>query len=78
MLSFLRDVSIPFDNNQAERDVRRSKIKEKVSGCFRSIEGAKFYALIESYLSTARKNGIGQRDALLAIFKGNPFFPDRI
>jgi len=77
VLSNIFNTDVPFDNNQAERDVRRSKVKQKVSGCFRSVAGAEQYAVVESYLSTARKNGMGQLAALTALFKGQPFIPMR-
>ena len=68
---FVRDLAVPFDNNQAERDVRNIKTKAKVSGCFRSEDGAKNYLKIMSYIGTAAKNGINAYDALVAAFKGN-------
>ena len=68
---FVRDLGVPFDNNQAERDVRNVKIKAKVSGCLRSEEGAKNYLKIMSYIGTAAKNGINAYEALVAAFKGN-------
>ena len=72
-LLFFTDFSVPFDNNQAERDIRMFKTKQKVSGGFRTVDGAKDYASIMSYTGTARKHGIPPfisiRDALL----GSPF-----
>lgn len=68
---FIHDFDVPFDNNQAERDVRNVKIKSKIIGCFRSVEGAVNYLKIMSYISTAKKNDINAFDALSAAFAGN-------
>lgn len=67
---FIHNFAVPFDNNQAERDVSNVKTKSKVSGCFRSIKGAQTYLTITSFLSTARKQGIDAFEALTSAFNG--------
>ena len=67
---FFLDYRVPFDNNQAERDLRNCKTKTKVSGCFRSKEGAQDYLKISSFISTAKKRGISAFNALKAAFCG--------
>jgi transposase len=75
VLAFLDDLSIPFDNNQAERDLRGLKIQQKVSGCFRSDGGADAYARIRGYLATLRKQGQSLLAALDTVFAGQPLYP---
>ena len=68
---FAHDFDVPFDNNQAERDIRNIKVKTKVSGCFRSVDGAKEYLKIMSYVSTAIKHGFTSFDAIRRAVMGN-------
>jgi transposase len=76
VLAFLDDLTIPFDNNQAERDLRTLKVHQKVSGCFRSETGAHAFMRLRSYLSTLRKQGQALLDALRTVFAGQLLYPD--
>ena len=67
---FIHNFNVPFDNNQAERDIRMIKVKTKVSGCFRSEDGARDYLKIMSYVGTAHKQGHNAYDAIRKAFSG--------
>lgn len=75
LLRFTRDTSVPFTNNQAERDLRPVKTQIKISGTSRSDTSAQAWARIRGYISTARKHGIGAFDAIHAAILGNPWTP---
>jgi transposase len=65
----------PPDNNGAERDIRMAKLKQKVSGCLRTMAGARQFCALRSYLSTAAKHGLGLFDALVMLTEGHPWVP---
>lgn len=73
MLAFAFYPEVPFTNNQAERDVRPVKVKQKVSGCFRTVNGAEQYARIAGYISTVRKHQLNIFKELCNVFYGNSF-----
>jgi len=75
VLAFMTDFDIPFDNNLAEQDIRMMKVKQKVSGTFRTKEGADSFVAIRSYISTARKQGRNAISAIYSAFVGQPFMP---
>lgn len=70
VLRFVRDVGVPFTNNLAERAIRMPKVKQRISGCFRTLLGAENFCTIRSYLDTARKQGFGMLHAMRAVFSG--------
>ena len=75
VLAFLLDFSVPFDNNLAERDLRMMKARQKISGGFRTEEGARDFCVVRGYLSTLRKQKIDVLSALEQAFLGNPVYP---
>ncbi len=75
-LRFLTDEDVPFTNNQGENDIRMSKVHQKISGCFRSMMGAKIFCRIRGFLITCRKQGVNPADALRDLFAGK--LPDFI
>lgn len=70
VLRFMEDVEVPFTNNQGENDLRMTKVQQKISGCFRSEEGARIFCRVRAYLVTCRKHDIGPTEALETLFKG--------
>ena len=75
IIRFIRDFRVPFGNNLAEQAIRMMKVKQKISGCFRSKEGAQSFATIRSYIDTMRKNGFNIIEAIRQAIKGNPIMP---
>jgi transposase len=75
VLAFLDDLTIPFDNNQAERDLQMLKVQQKVAGSFRSDRGTAAFACLRGYLSTLRKQGVALLAALETVVVGRPLYP---
>jgi transposase len=76
VLRFLDDLRVPFDNNQAERDIRMVKLQQKISGCWRTLAGAQAFLTVRSYIQTARKHGRNPLAVLGELFQGTPWRPD--
>lgn len=70
---YMTDFTVPFDNNAAERDLRMVKAQQKISGCWRTLTGARRFARIRSYISTVRKHDINPLTALRDLFAGRPW-----
>lgn len=75
VLLFIRDPGVPFTNNLGERAVRMPKVKQKISGCFRTLEGTENFCVIRSCLDTLHKQGHGMLDVLRHAFAGSPIQP---
>jgi transposase len=66
----MREQLVPFTNSPGENDLRMTKVQQKVSGCFRSMEGAQIFARVRSYINTCQKNGVRPTEALTLLFEG--------
>jgi transposase len=75
VLRFLHDFAVPFTNNEIEGDLRMAKLHEKISGGWRSMDGARAFLAVRSYLATARKQGQSMLEVLTAAFEGRPWMP---
>jgi transposase len=75
VLAFLHDLSIPFDNNQAEQDLRMLKVQQKIAGSFRADSGSEAFARIRGYCASLRKQGGALLTALQTVFSGQPLYP---
>ncbi len=69
-LRFMDNIDVPFTNNLAENNIRMTKVQQKISGCFRSMEGAYIFCRIRSYISTCQKHGVSVPEALKMLFQG--------
>lgn len=75
VLRFIHDPNVPFTNNLGERAVRMPKVKQKISGCFRTLDGAYHFSIIRSCLDTLHKQGYGMLEVLRRAFAGQPIRP---
>jgi transposase len=75
VLRFLVDLRVPPTNNLAERDIRMVKLQQKISGCWRTLDGAQAFLTVRSYVATARKHGVNPLAALRRLFEGDPWLP---
>jgi len=70
VLRFMENIVVPFTNNRGENDIRMTKVHQKISGCFRSVDGAKIFCRVRGYLSTCRKQNISASEAMHLLFEG--------
>jgi transposase len=70
VLRFMSDPEVPFTNNQGENDIRMTKVQQKLSGCFRSWEGAEIFCRVRGYLSSCQKHGVSSSEAMALLFAG--------
>jgi len=70
VLRFMVEPEVPFTNNRGENDIRMTKVQQKISGCFKSMDGAKIFCRVRSYLLSAQKHGVTPTDALKSLFDG--------
>ena len=75
VLAFLDDLTIPFDNNQAEQDLRMLKVQQKIAGSFRTESGSEAFARIRGYCASLRKQGVALLAALETVFTAQPLYP---
>lgn len=75
ILRFMTHFEVPFTNNQAETDLRMMKLRQKISGCFRTVSGSAIFCDLRSYLSTMHKQGVHLLTALRSTFRANPLLP---
>ena len=75
VLRFTTNFTVPFDNNQAERDIRMVKLQQKISGSWRTLDGARNFCAIRSYVSTLRKHDSNVLAGLRQLFEGQPWLP---
>jgi transposase len=71
VLRFMEDEAASCTNNQGENDIRMTKVHQKISGCFRSMQGAQTFCSVRSYISSCRKQGVSAADALAGLFAGD-------